>query len=105
MTRAAGLVAIVIAAGIGLSASSPQADQTSSAHATITGRVTDTTNGVIPGATITVTGDTNSNSNRYIAITSGAGIYRINDVQPGNYWIETKLSGFKTKTDPLLISA
>jgi hypothetical protein len=67
-----------------------------SSNATISGNVTDTSGGVLPGATITATNTatgivTSAKSN-------SAGVYSFLSLQPGVYKISTELKGFQTQT-------
>ncbi len=67
-------------------------------NAQITGMVKDSSGGVIPGATVTArnveTGLTR------IAVTDGAGEFRLPSLPPGRYSVVTELSGFSTETRP-----
>ena len=67
-------------------------------NAQITGMVKDSSGGVIPGATVTArnveTGLTR------IAVTDGAGEFRLPSLPPGRYSVATELSGFSTETRP-----
>ena len=60
----------------------------------ITGRVADTSGGVLPGVTVTLR--SNGVAGTQTAITSGEGAYRFPLLPPGNYQIEFALSGFST---------
>lgn len=60
---------------------------------TITGSVTDSTNAVIPGATVTIT---NIATNVTTAVkTNGEGEYTVTSLNPGTYRVEAQMSGFK----------
>jgi hypothetical protein len=65
-------------------------------RAGIQGTVTDTTGGVIPGATVTVvsseTGKTDS------LTTNDPGFYRVDGLPPGTYTVSAELPGFKKQT-------
>lgn len=62
-------------------------------QATLTGTVTDTTGGVIPGATITIT---NVKTNQSVKVlTDESGLYRAFQLQPSEYLITAELPGFK----------
>ncbi len=67
-------------------------------NAQITGMVKDSSGGVIPGATVTArnveTGLTR------VAVTDGAGEFRLPSLPPGRYSVATELSGFSTETRP-----
>jgi hypothetical protein len=59
----------------------------------ITGRVTDSSGGVLPGVTITaINVDTNSTA---VVVTDAKGFYQILHLNSGPYTIEAKLEGFK----------
>ena len=60
----------------------------------ITGRVTDTSSAVMPGASITLR-NTNTNAVRK-AVSTDAGVYSFPSVPPGTYSLKTEVSGFKT---------
>src|SRR5262245_6389383 len=70
-----------------------------SAHAqetTLSGTVTDATEAVMPGVTVTATHvDT---GNTYVGVSEGNGVYRIGAMRPGLYKITSELSGFTTVT-------
>ncbi|HEX4567907.1 MAG TPA: carboxypeptidase regulatory-like domain-containing protein, partial [Vicinamibacterales bacterium] len=70
--------------------------------ATIRGTVTDQTKAVVPGATVTVTGES-VNLSRTIT-TSTDGVYTFSDLPVGKYTIKVELPGFKaaTRTDIVL---
>jgi hypothetical protein len=88
MKRVAALAILVLAAAHPLFA---QVDR-----ATITGIVTDTDGGVLPGATVTVT---NIATNVSTSVpTTGTGSYLAVNLIPGSYRIEFELSGFKKYT-------
>ena len=67
-------------------------------NAQITGLVKDSSGGIIPGATVTArnveTGLTR------VAVTDGAGEFRLPSLPPGRYSVATELSGFSTETRP-----
>jgi hypothetical protein len=71
----------------------------------ITGSVTDSSNSILPGTTVTVTGE------RLIGgaatqITDSAGAYRFDRLPPGSYVVKFELQGFRTMTrDDIRISA
>ena len=62
-------------------------------EATISGTVTDSTGGVLPGVTITVTHEATGNT--FLAVTDERGTYRV-AVRPGVYRITAQLQGFTT---------
>src|SRR5438045_4519572 len=59
----------------------------------ITGRVTDASGAVMPGASITLT-NVNTNGVRK-AVSTDAGVYTFPSVPPGAYTLKTEVSGFK----------
>src|SRR5207253_9216536 len=61
--------------------------------ATLTGTITDTTGGALPGVTVTATN--NDTGNTFVAVTDGRGTYRI-PVRVGQYRLSADLSGFNT---------
>ncbi|MBM3818275.1 MAG: carboxypeptidase regulatory-like domain-containing protein [Acidimicrobiia bacterium] len=64
-------------------------------EAVLTGTVTDSTGGVLPGVTVTAVHD--ATGNRFEAVTDEAGIYRIG-VRTGAYTLSATLQGFATVT-------
>ena len=61
---------------------------------TITGEVKDSTGGVVPGATVTVT---NKATNATRTTQSNAvGLYDFPALQPGTYMVKSELEGFRT---------
>src|SRR5262249_5349925 len=58
----------------------------------ITGRVTDPSGAVIPGASVTLT-NTNTNAVRNV-VTTEAGTYTFPSIPPGFYRLRTELAGF-----------
>jgi len=64
--------------------------------ATIRGTVTDQTKAVVPGATVTVTGQTVSLSRT--TTTTADGVYTFTDLPVDKYTIKVELPGFKTAT-------
>src|SRR5690242_16385850 len=59
----------------------------------VTGRVTDNSGAVIPGASVTLT-NTNTNAVRNVVSTE-AGAYTFPSIAPGFYRLRTELPGFK----------
>src|SRR5438128_4263278 len=65
----------------------------------VTGRVTDPSGAVIPGASVTLT-NLNTNAIRTV-VTTEAGAYTLPSIPPGFYRVRTELPGFKTAvTEP-----
>ena len=67
----------------------------SAQEAALTGSVTDSTGGVLPGATVTATHDATGNT--FQAVTDGRGAYRI-PARIGTYKVAVELQGFTTVT-------
>ncbi len=63
------------------------------ANAGLTGTVTDTTGAVVSGAKVTITNQSTSISAHLV--TSSAGTYAINGLNPGQYTVTVEASGFK----------
>jgi hypothetical protein len=88
ITRAAGVAAVLLAAGV---PGAPLAAQT--IRGTITGTITDPTGGVLPGATVTaVNTATGIGTN---VVTDARGSYTLPLLTPGTYQVIIELSGFK----------
>jgi hypothetical protein len=68
----------------------------------INGTVTDPQGSVVPNATVTVT---NTGTNSVVTVNANAdGGYRVNNLQPGNYRVETSVSGFApTKAENVVV--
>ncbi len=62
-------------------------------EATLSGAITDTTGGALPGVTITATHE--ASGNVFTAVTDGRGEYRI-PLRVGTYRLTVDLSGFNT---------
>ncbi len=65
--------------------------------ATLTGTVTDSSGGVLPGVTVTVSGEAVIGGSR-TAVTDENGVYRFPNLPPGTYTVKIELSGFRTAT-------
>ncbi|HXH25349.1 MAG TPA: carboxypeptidase-like regulatory domain-containing protein [Vicinamibacterales bacterium] len=72
---------------------SPVAAQGALARGTLTGTVRDTSGGVLPGVTVEATSPALIEKVR-TAVTDGAGVYRIVDLDPGVYTLTFTLEGF-----------
>src|SRR5256712_1481003 len=83
-----------LAALIVLLASAAGVRAQESASSGIVGQVTDTTHGVIPGATVTVT-HTGTNAQR-VAVTDAEGRFSVPNLPPATYRIRVELTGFQT---------
>src|SRR5258705_319945 len=62
----------------------------SAQEATVTGTITDSTGGVLPGVTVTATNEESGNT--FIAVTDGAGAFRL-PLRIGSYQISAELAG------------
>src|SRR5262245_66257236 len=62
-------------------------------EAVLTGTITDSTGGVLPGVTVTVLHE--ASGNRFVAVTDERGVYRI-PARVGAYQIAAELQGFAT---------
>jgi hypothetical protein len=62
----------------------------------ITGTITDTTGGVVPGASISVT-NTATGAARHVT-SNEAGVYSIPALPPATYTVVVELQGFQTQT-------
>src|SRR5688500_13817503 len=71
-------------------------------EATLSGTVTDSTGGVLPGATITATHTASGNA--FVAVTDAQGAFRLG-LRTGAYRLTAELSGFNTlaRTVELLV--
>jgi hypothetical protein len=65
-------------------------------RATLSGLITDSNGGVLPGATVVVTSLSTEQEVRQQS--TNVGTYQANDLAPGRYRIEVELSGFKKKS-------
>lgn len=79
--RAAVLLCCVVSSAVALAA-------------TIKGSVSDKYGLVIPGVTVTVTNE--QSSEKHSAVSNEAGMFRVPNLTPGHYSIQTEISGFKT---------
>jgi carboxypeptidase family protein/TonB-dependent receptor-like protein len=71
----------------------------------ITGTVTDSSNAVLPGATVTLTGERLIGGASSL-VTDASGVYRFDRLSPGTYVVRFELQGFKTVThDDIRVSA
>jgi outer membrane receptor protein involved in Fe transport len=72
-----------------------------SIYGTLVGTVTDSSGGVVPGATITVKSTTTGEVRTLT--TDGQGNYRATNLNPGSYDVEATLTGFKVVQHPGVI--
>jgi hypothetical protein len=70
-------------------------------NAQITGLAKDSSGAIIPGATVTARNVENGLTR--VAVTDGAGEYRLPSLPPGRYSVSTELSGFSTETRPDIV--
>ena len=96
MKRKALFLAVVAFLALAPSLANPVAAQVTTA--TLSGVVTDETQGAIPGATVTVRAIETS-AVRVLA-TDGEGRYRAEGLEPGAYEISVELAGFQTTRRP-----
>jgi len=66
----------------------------------VTGTVRDDSGGVLPGVTVRLSGD-----REYRTVTDQSGRFRIVDVAPGSFTIETTLSGFESDTSRITLQS
>jgi hypothetical protein len=66
---------------------------------TVSGTVRDEQGGVLPGATVTLTGKTGSRT----ATTDHVGVYRFPAVEPGTYEVRAELQGFQARREENLV--
>jgi len=62
-------------------------------EATVTGTITDSTGGVLPGVTVLAVNE--ASGNQFESVTDGRGVYRI-PARVGTYRITASLTGFST---------
>ena len=82
---------VVLLVCVGLWSARPFAAQDSAA---LSGTVTDSQGGVLPGATVTVKGP---RPPELAAVTNERGVFHILGLQPGTYTVRVELSGFKVE--------
>jgi Ca-activated chloride channel family protein len=88
VTTAKAVVVLLVCAGLWVAR--PFAAQDSAA---LSGTVTDAQGGVLPGATVTVSGPRRAEAK---AVTDEKGIFHVLALQPGTYQVRVELEGFKT---------
>jgi outer membrane receptor protein involved in Fe transport len=86
---------------LGLALLAPGLTSAQSIYGTLVGAVSDTSGGVVPGATITVT-STSTGAVRTLT-TDSQGTYRATNLNPGEYVVEATLKGFKVAQRPGVI--
>ena len=79
------------------------AQTVSSTTGTIDGKVTDTSNAVLPGATVTLAGAATMGTRD--TVTSDTGVFRFISITPGLYTVTFGLAGFATVKRPTFRSA
>jgi hypothetical protein len=87
-----GALRILFAIGVLALMSSPAYAQ-GGATSSITGVVTDSAGGVIPGATVVVT--SNATGTKFEAVTNSSGAYAVPAISAGTYSVSVTLAGFK----------
>src|SRR4051794_3470559 len=65
-------------------------------NASIRGTVSDTTGGVLPGATVTVNNEETGLTRT--TVTNSEGVYVVSQLPVGRYKVDVELSGFKTSS-------
>ncbi len=90
-TRGVSLSVWLTVAGVFGAAATPPGAQTAAGQ--ITGLVQDQAGSAVPGATITVT-ETRTNLQR-VVVSTDDGLYTVASLAPGEYRLDTALSGFK----------
>jgi hypothetical protein len=83
-------IVLLVVAAVLVTASATVAQET---RGKITGRVTDTSGAVIPGATVTVTDTARGTSNT--SVTNEQGLFQVNYLVAGTYKVLVELQGFK----------
>lgn len=91
------LLALIVLAGTGSAA------WAQSGLATVTGIVSDDQGAAVPGASVTATNS--ATSVPYTGVTNEAGVYTINALPIGDYQIKVELTGFKSVTSNVSLSA
>jgi outer membrane receptor protein involved in Fe transport len=101
MMKCKGLIRIGLSALIMTVSISPLFSQLTRGF--VSGVITDPNGGVLVGVQVTVTNKATNVSRE--AITNDVGFYRFAAVEPGDYAVEFKLSGFQTrKVDPVTVT-
>jgi len=83
--------AVVLLVCVGLGVARPFAAQDSAA---LSGTVTDGQGGVLPGATVTVSGQ---RSPEVKVVTDEHGVFHVLALEPGTYQVRIELAGFRTE--------
>ena len=91
LTRCARFALVILSLWSFLQPQSAAA-QGGTSTASVSGKVSDATGGVLPGVTVTVTSLATNQSRT--AVTNGEGIYRFAGLMPGRYSIAADLEGF-----------
>jgi hypothetical protein len=99
MTR---LLRLVLILAVAASLSPPQALAQGETTSAIVGQVQDTTNAVVPGATVTITN--HEIGLRRSAKTDGAGRFDFPQLKPGAYSVKVEAQGFETRQNDNVIS-
>jgi hypothetical protein len=91
--RVGGICRLVVL-GVALLTAVPALVQAQGGTSTVRGTVTDTSGGVLPGATVTIV-NTGTQDTR-VAVTDDRGGYLFSALFPGTYTLKVELEGFKT---------
>jgi Carboxypeptidase regulatory-like domain/TonB dependent receptor-like, beta-barrel len=75
--------------------------QAQSPNATVTGRITDPSEAIVPNATVTIVNTATGIT--YRGETNSAGVYSVTDLLPGTYRMQAEARGFKTVIKPGII--
>jgi len=76
----------------------PAAAQGGTSTASVSGKVTDATGGVMPGVSVTITSAA-TNQSRTV-VTNDEGVYRFAGLSPGNYTVAAEIEGFAKFRSP-----
>src|SRR3954468_2793220 len=85
-------VSVALVCAIGVLAPSTAGAQGGTSTASVAGKGSDATGGVLPGVTVTVT-SLSTNQQRTV-VTNEEGVYRFAGLTPGEYSITAELEGF-----------
>jgi hypothetical protein len=94
--RTAGVMALI---GLFVLAGQPLEAQTTTAS--VSGAVADSQGGFLPGATVTLTSNTQGNT--LTAVSDAQGNFQFNVVRPDTYTLRVTMTGFKTLERPRLV--
>ncbi len=83
---------------LGFAGSAPAYAQGGGATTTLSGIVTDTSGGVLPG--VTIEAKENATAVTFTAVSDGEGRFTIPNIAPGTYTVKVSLEGFKSFVSP-----